>query len=237
MPINVLTDSAHYPHIPVAVIKHAQLLEKASAGSRFLDALASEPEATAAAIDSMFERAAQATGQTPDQVLAGTGFNRKDTNPARIDAAFAEVRTINILDAQGFSGINQITAGAARAADLVATRGGLRYAVEVADSVFHARGRFSPSQISGWIVERYQAQGKGVQLANTASQLGCQRRMFAGVMDTAATVALQEAPEFRLAAETAWGQLGRDPTLHIAILTGRVSAFQGPDDSVYPPWP
>ena len=237
MPLSVFSDKIRYPHIPRNLIQHARELHRQNVQSRFLDALFEDPQATTGAIDRMFEEASQITGRTPDEVLAGTDFSWQETHPVRVDAAFAEVRTINILNKQGFSDIKQITGTSVPSADLIASRQGQRYALEVADSVYYASGRFSPNQMSDWIFERYQAQGKGIQLKNTATQLGCQRRVFVGVMDTTSTVALQQAPEFELAAETVWNRLGQDPTLHVAIFTGRVSAFQGPDDTVYPTWP
>ena len=237
MPLHVISDKNRYPHIPSDLILHIRELQQKKVKSRLLDALSEDPQSTSEAIDRMFMKASQITGQTHDAVLAGTDFFWQDAHPVRVDAAFAEVRTINILNSQGFSDIKQITGTSLPSADLIASRKGQRYALEVADSVYYASGRFSPDQMSDWIFERYHSQGKGVQLKNTASEFSCQRCVFVGIMDSASTVALQEAPEFKLSAETAWNRLGRDPTLDIAIYTGRVAAFRGPDDTVYPTWP
>ncbi len=237
----LLSNTADFPNIPQALVKYAsRCIKKGNTNrltkNRLIKAFARDPKSTIQAMDRMFKEACEATCLTPDELLKATDFNYRDNDPTRLDAAFAEIRSINFLRQEGFSRIKPLKASKKKGSDIVAERCGLNYAVEVADSIYDVRKRFSPEQIKDWLVGRLISSGKAEQLTATAGQLKNAHRIFIGVVDTAATVALQTREEFLEAAKMAWRESGEDPSLHLCIVTGRVSVGYGRDDSIFPPW-
>ena len=176
-------------------------------------------------------------GCSKNELLHSTDFNYKDLDPTRITSAFAEIRGINFLKQEGFVRIRPIKASSEKSSDIVADRDGIRYAVEVANSIYNACERFSPDQIKRWLINRLIGEGKSAQLDATASHFTHARRVFICIVDTAAKVALQTNAEFLEATKMAWQEAGHDPLLHVCIVTGREALGDGRDDSVFPPWP
>lgn len=233
----ILSNSTAFSNIPQVLMKYTDRCIKKGVTNRLTKALAKDPNATTQSIARMFEKACEATGLTPDVLLKATDFNYRDTDPNRLTAAFAEIRSINFLQQEGFSRIRLFKASAKKGSDIAAERCGLNYAVEVVNSIYDARRRFSPEQIKDWLIGRLISERKSAQLNATAGQLKNARRIFIGVVDTAATVALQTHEEFLEAAKMAWREAGEDPLLHLCIVTGRVALGYGRDDSIFPPWP
>lgn len=233
----LLSNVKSYPSIPRSLINYTERCIKKGITNRFTEAINENPESTIRAIDGMFEKACLATGLNPDELLNATDFNYKDLDPTRITSAFAEIRSINFFKQEGFVRIRPIKASSEKSSDIVADRDGLHYAVEVANSIYNARGRFSPEQLKRWIINRLIGECKAVQLDATASDLTYARRVFVCIVDTTATVVLQTNAEFFEAAKMAWQEAGNDPLLHVCIVTGREALGYGNDDSVFPPWP
>lgn len=236
MALGLMSDAVCYPSIPQELVRYLDTCMKNQITNRFTMALADAPEVTVQAIDEMFRIASSATGLTPDALLRATDFNGNDLDETRLTAAFAEIRSINFLHQEKFTHIRPIKAGVKKSCDILAKRGDLDYAVEVAESIYDARRRFSPQQIAGWMVARLIEDGKLIQLNTTARDLVNARRVFIGVVDTGATVALQTHGEYSQAVRLAWQEAGSDPLLHLCIVTGRVELKCGPDDSTFPPW-
>jgi len=233
----LLSNLKSYPRIPRSLINYTERCIKKGITNRFTEAIIEDPESTIRAIDGMFEKACSATGLNPDELLNATDFNYKDLDPTRITSAFAEIRSINFLKLEGFVRIRPIKASSEKSSDIVADRDGLKYAIEVVNSIYNARGRFSPDQLKRWLLNRLIGEGKSAQLVATASDLTHARRVFICIVDTAATAALQTNAEFLEAAKMAWQEAGNDPLLHVCIVTGREALGYGRDDSVFPPWP
>jgi len=228
----LLSNVTSYPSIPRSLINYTERCIKKGITNRFTEAIIENPELAIRAIDGMFEKACSATGLSPDELFNATDFNYKDLDPTRITSAFAEIRSINFLKQEGFVSIRPIKASSEKSSDIVADREGLNYAVEVANSIYNARGRFSPQQLKDWLINRLIGEGKSAQLDATASDLTHARRVFICVIDTAATVALQTNEEFLEAAKEAWLEAGKDPLLHVCIVTGRKALGYGRDDCV-----
>lgn len=235
--LTLLSNMKSYPNIPKSLIKYTERCIKKGIANRLTEAIIEDPESTINAIDGMFEKACLATGLNSDELFNATDFNYKDLDPTRITSAFAEIRSINFLKQEGFVRIRPIKASPDKSCDIVAYRDGLNYAVEVANSIYDARGRFSLAQLKNWLVNRLIGEGKSAQLDATASGLTHARRVFICIVDTAATVALQTNEEFLEAAKMAWHEVGNDPLFHVCIVTGREALGYGRDDSVFPPWP
>jgi len=235
--LDLLSNVTSYPSIPRSLIKYTERCTKKGITNRLTEALTEDPEATIQAIDKMFEIACSATGLNPDELFNTTDFNYKDLDPTRLTSAFAEIRSINFLQQEGFRRIRPIKGTSEKSSDIVAERDGFHYAVEVANSIYNARRRFSPEQLKNWLIDRLIREGKSAQLDATAGDLTNARRVFICVVDTVATVALQTNEEFHEAAKMAWQEAGNDPLLHLCLVTGRVALGYGRDDSVFPPWP
>lgn len=233
----LLSNVTSYPSIPRSLTKYTEMCIKKGISNRLTKAITENPEAIIKAIDGMFEKTCSATGLNPDNLFNATDFNYNDLDPARLPSAFAEIRSINFLKQEGFVKIKPIRARSEKSFDIVAEREGLNYAVEVANSIYNAHGRFSPEQLKDWVINRLIREGKSAQLKATTIDLTQARRVFICIVDTAATVALQTNQEFLEAARMAWREAGNDPLLHVCIVTGREALGYGGDDSVFPPWP
>lgn len=238
----LLNDEVVYPNIPVDLVKHVEILLKIERKSRLLEALTAFPELTVSAINSMFELAALATGLNANELLRRTDFNPRDTDSIRIEAAFAEIRSINYLHDEGFKNIRIVRGSRSiRSADIIAHRDGYDYAVEVATSIYNAKHRFSREELKEWLLNRIVGEQKSKQLSTTAATLNKPRRLFIGVVDTANVVALQTYDELYTAIELTWQQLkasGHDAdTLHISLLTGRETLGVGSDNCIFPALP
>lgn len=231
-----LNDRARFPNIPSVLVRHLDECVKNGRLNRALQAVLAAPDRLVARVDRMFELAAGYTGLSADEIMRRTDFNYRDLDPNRVDSAFAEVRTINFFGEQRFEDITPIAAGPAKRADLSARRGRVGYAIEVATSIFQARGREEPEELRDWLLSRYYGDAKSSQLTNTASDLVDARRAFVGVVDSEDAVVFQVAPGFQRAVELAWHDSGSDATLHFVLVTGRTAVGYGPDDSFFPSW-
>jgi hypothetical protein len=233
--LETFADNSRYPHIPQALVTHARLCITQSTESRLVDDLLIDAEKTSQAFDRLFDQASKITGLSPSDLLSATGFSPRDLDTARLESALAEIRTIIFLNAQSFQDILPLRAKHTRMADFVARRGNEKYAVEVADSTYNATKRFSIEQLAGWVVSRYQKEGKASQLEYTVSAEHCRRKVFVAIINTRLTAALQTHREFYEAAQRAWIAVGPDTTLHICVVTGKETFGYGPDDAVFPP--
>lgn len=142
----------------------------------------------------------------------------------------------NFLGQEGFVDVEPLQAKGKRKADIIAKKGYEKYAIEVANSIYEAKGRFTITELKEWLLRRYYDDHKNEQLKVTASEFECQRRVFVTVIDTERTVIFREHEYFCEAAKLAWEEAGRDSRLHICLVTGKNSP-QGPDDCKFPEWP
>lgn len=98
---------------------------------RVLAAVHADPEAAARDLGSAFARAAALTGLSPAELVARSGLAAGDVRGRRVDAAVAELRAVEFLDALGFGRIVPLGPDDTRPrADLVAERGGERWVVD-----------------------------------------------------------------------------------------------------------
>ena len=138
-----------YPSVPADLLTHMDQLVAKEVQNLALQATLTDPDMVIPAVDSMFRTASRITGLDPDEILRRTDFHPNDVAPERIESAFAEVRTINFLDVEGFTDIEPLLAGQQKKADISARRGATSYAVEVATSIYDATGRYSPERVLG----------------------------------------------------------------------------------------
>lgn len=235
--ISLISNKDLFPHFPKALVEHIELLVSSKSDNRLLSVLKDSPQKTAAAINSVFKIASEATNMTADDLLKRSDFNKNDLDPTRIDAAFAEIRGINYLSEQNFTDIQLLKADfLSKKADLVAKRKSVKWVGEVLCSIYEAKGRFTSQQISKWLSSRFN-QDKSAQLNKTLEDQQAQKKVIAGIINTKVAVALQTHDDFLAAATMSWKSCGSDPDLHVCLVTGRNAIGYGKDDAVYPPWP
>lgn len=233
--LQLLADSDRFPNIPGDLIRHAGHCLESDRPNRLTEELLRSPSLTTEALDAFFVKVSKIVNLKPDDLLDATDFSWRDMTPTRIESAIAELRAILFVDREGFEEIELLKAEGQKSADLTAVRGKDKFAIEVANSTYNARGRFAPGEMAEWIAAKYD-EGDGEQLASTSSTHTCNRSALIGMINTQPTRALQVHRDFLEAATLAWQRLGSKPELHICMVTLSEALGYGPDDAVYPSW-
>jgi len=204
---------------------------------RYTDRILSEKRIyTLAAIDDMFVKAAKACQLSPKEIITGLDFNSKDCGSGRIEAFFAELRTINGLTQFGFTDINPLRAYNKKRSDITAKYNSNKYAVEV----FH-----SPSQYTRWPDHKIpkndfnkyylnKASEKKAQLDTTAKELHCSKRLLVCVVDSKNIKELNTKNAFRDILKRIYHDLNWGPNYYYGIITGMVDLSGQADDVIYP---
>jgi hypothetical protein len=234
--LSLLSNATRFPYIPDALLQYAKACVLSSRENRLTNAIRGERAVVFENINQMFRLASEATGLAPAELLASTDFDVHDMSFARLDAAFAELRSINFLYQQGFEQIRPRPAGRRKGADILAVLDRRLFAIEVAVSIFCADRRVEPVQLKQWLLGRVSADRKVDQLMQTATEVGAAALVLLGVIDALGAVTYNTHEDFVVAAELACNELGNPPRLHVALVTGRVALGHGPDDCVFPPW-
>lgn len=232
--LRFLSDSTTYPCIPKTLIDYTRNCLAAGVTSRYIDILVSDTELTVGAINRMFEEASRITGLSPDELLRATDFHPNDLDPHRVEAAFAEVRTISFLDSEGFTDIQPLPASGAREADFLARNNRRLFAIEVADSVFDAANRNSPDELVQWAFERAMGDNKIQQIEQTMNSRGCSRGAFIFAVDTQGPTVWLTRLDFESVVMDVWRELGPRCDIHVGAFTGRVTLRNIPDDVMFP---
>lgn len=188
----------------------------------------------------VFELAEKNTGDPIDELLKKTDLSLNDLDPDRLDAAIAELRAINFLAAQGFTGIQLLKARIGqKSADIVANKDYVRFAVDVA-----CMSRSAPADIAKL---KRKAESiflsKREQLRATKATSDCSKIAIVFVVNSQPALALEHHRTFRDALREVHDALGAPPEAHICIVTGQVAhvfrggeSWVGSDDVVFPNW-
>lgn len=231
----LISDEERFPNIPKSLIKHLEYCVSKQKSSRFIKVILEKPLETCKAIDAIFTRATEATGLALDELFATTDFAVQDCNQARVDSAFAEIRTINYLYQQEFAEISPLKGAKNKPrADILARRRGLLYVIEVADSNYYANGRVLPDQLARWVSQRFEE--KKMQLHQSILDEKATHSVFVVVLDTQGAVALNTIDDYLAALERAYELLDSPANCHLCLMTGRHALGYGRDDVVYPGW-
>jgi hypothetical protein len=192
--------------------------------------------------NTIVDSACRNTGRDRDSLLRDTDFDPNDLDPDRLDAAISELRGINHLRHQGFQNIRLLRAQpGTRTADLVAARGGQKYALDVACS--SAGAARTVEALAGYMLDVCRL--KETQLNNTKETNRCRYRGLLFVVNSRPAVVFGCQPLYRRAAKQVYEGLGAPADYFVAVMTGQIAlvaggeadSFQGPDDVVYPDWP
>jgi hypothetical protein len=99
--------------------------------SSLRETLKKDPDGFVKGVCGLLREAGAALGCAGDKALFLSGFDGNNLAPDRLEAALAEMLAVVFLKSEGFCGINFISRGTGRTADLSAARGGAAYAFEV----------------------------------------------------------------------------------------------------------
>lgn len=233
----LFSDTSRFPYIPKQLPSYVEACISNGRTNRLVQAVQGERTKVFENINRMFHLACDATGLNPDELLHKTDFNSRDMSPTRLDAAFAEIRTIYFLEEQGFKDIQLLKAGKRKKADILGTLRGNEFAAEVANSIFSANKRVEPFQLSDWLVGRASSDGKTDQLMQTSGDRGDKRTILVGVIDTFFSVVFNTHDDYCEAAKLTWENLDGKEGFHVAFITGKKAVGYMPDDCVFPDWP
>lgn len=235
--LSLFSDASQFPFIPKILSSYVERCVAKKLSNRLVEAVQGKRIKVFKGINQMFQLANDATGLTPDELLRKTDFNGHDMSPTRLDSSFAEIRTVNYLKEQGFEDINLLKAGKQKKADILATFKGIKFAVEVANSIFSANKRVEPFQLRDWLVGRASSDGKTGQLDNTTEETGASRTILVGVIDTFYSVVFNTHNDYCEAAKLTWEELNGKVGFHVAFVTGKEAVGYGRDDCVFPDLP
>lgn len=188
-----------------------------AAGKEFRAAARRDPAGFGRGLDRLLRGAARLFGCPAGEALFLTGFDKRDTTPARLEAALAELRAALYLESEGFSAIRPMPRAAGRTADLAAERGGKKYVFEVR----WVSGGFGPEPAKRL---KAKCRRKAAQAGTAARKSGASAR---GVVLVEGV--LSEVKSSGRLAETALAVSPAANGAHVCLLSGG-------DSAVYPPW-
>ncbi len=219
--------------LPRLLVNHIDGLLNKQPLSHAVESMLHDPGACIERCERMFDRAAEVTSLTPDELIERTDLKATDLRPEALPSALAEVRAVNYLGNEDFDSITLLPASGSNAsADIVAERRGIRYAVEARCAV-EATSR-PTERLTTWVTRTIKAKQR--QVRATASTHQCHRMLVVMVVDTYPAVAFNGRDDFREMLIGACAYLGPDYGDHATIVTGQVTNGMQ-DDVVHPPWP
>lgn len=187
-------------------------------------------------IDYRFKKASEILRLSPQEIAKALDFSPADVGKGRIDAFFAELRVIFWLHYQGFQNIIPLRSKSKRRADLYAELNSSKYIIEVfcmIKGVYkwpnHQKRRHDLIQ---YFIDR--AQEKKAQMDKAAKDSDCDKKILALVLDSEMAVALRTRTEFLAMLRYVSNTLNWGKDYYFALITGKESSLEGPDDVVYP---
>ena len=199
-------------------------------------------------LDNLFKKASNITKLSPADIIKALDFHSKDTDLARIDATFAELRTINFLSNLNLYNITPLQAKKGeKCADIIATGGSDKYVIEVFCKISQSSPQTEDELIKDLenntilnhpytyeddLFQYYIDKSvlKKIQLDNTAKKYKCNKRIMVLVLNDQNIFGFLTPDECtkilsKISTELDWGS-----NYYFAIVTGLVSL-----DIIYPP--
>lgn len=237
-----------YSNIPKDLYDYILNAAKKDMKEHLLPAIASEEKQKIVLeqTDNLFKKASQITKLNPAELLKALDFHSKDINLGRVDAAFAELRTIIFLNNMNFKNIVPLKAKAdEKSADFIAERNPYKFAIEVYCRISKGlKHELNPGKIIIEPVniesELYQLylntiKEKKSQLDNTAKKYSCDKKIMVMVLNDPNLWGLFLYHEYleiikKISNELNWGS-----DYYFAIVTGVVDLRNNKiDDIIYP---
>lgn len=140
--------------IPSPIIEYTENVFRNRVEGKFSKTLMRFPKRVIRDINKLIRDASIATNQSPEELIDSTDFNPSDLPSDRIEALFAELRTVTYLVSEGFKDVHFIKSERKKKrADLFARRNGMNYIIEVTCSSSAAsKNNWQPLAIINYIL-------------------------------------------------------------------------------------
>ena len=200
--------------------------------------------------NNLFKKASNIAGLSPADIFKRTDFHSNDITSGRIEAAFAEVRTIIFLDKMNFTNIIPLKAKKnKKCSDFIANKDCHKYTIEVFCKISkELKKEFKTNEITikpltymddlfREYVER--AGEKKKQLDDTAKENQCDKKIMVMVLNNQNILGFSTFDEYHKILEEISSELTLGSGYHLAIHTGLAFNARGgierSGDIIYPP--
>jgi len=231
-------DFDNFPNIPKELWEYIVNVKDRNIKEELLPVLmgSSERKVVLEKIDRLFKVVSEILQLSPSEITKALDFHPNDIGEGRIDAFFAELRTISWLHLQKFQNIKSLRAASKKRSDIYAEFNSSKYIVEVFCMI---QGNYewpNPPNRSYDLIQYYitRAEEKKKQIDETAKDFGCDKKILALVLDYKREVALHGRSDFLKKLQCISNRLNWGESYHFALITGMVTSGEGLDDVVYP---
>jgi len=247
--LKIKKELSKYQNIPKDLYNYIENAIKKDAKEHLIPVITNKKERKIVLdnIDNLFKKASNLTKLSPVDIIKALDFHTKDTGLARIDAVFAELRTINFLGNLNLYDIIPLQAKKdEKRADFIATGGSDQYVIEVFCKISQSPRRtedelkkelkndiiLKPLTYEDDLFRYYidKSKRKKIQLDNTAKKYKCNKKVMVLVLNDQnifGFLTFNECAKIlnKISTELKWGS-----NYYFAIVTGLVSL-----DIIYPP--
>lgn len=248
--LKIKKELSKYQNIPKDLYNYIENVFKKGAQEHLLPVIAvkKERKIVLEKIDNLFKKASNITELSPADIIKALDFHSKDTDIASLDAAIAELRTINFLSNLNLYNITPLQAKKGeKCADIIATGGSDKYVIEVFCKISQSSPQTEDELIKDLenntilnhpytyeddLFQYYIDKSilKKIQLDNTAKKYKCNKRIMVLVLNDQNIFGFLTPDECtkilsKISIELDWGS-----NYYFAIVTGLVSL-----DIIYPP--
>jgi len=248
--LKIKKELCKYSNIPKVLYDYIENAIKKDAKEHLIPAIKNKKERkkVLGTLDNLFKKASNVTKLPPADIIKALDFHSKDTDLARIDATFAELRTINFLSNLNLYDITPLQAkNGEKCADIIATGGSDKYVIEVFCKISQSSPQTRDKKIKDLenntilnhpytyeddLFQYYidKSIPKKTQLDNTAKKYKCNKRIIVLVLNDE-NISFFLTPDectkilSKISIELKWGS-----NYYFAIVIGSVSL-----DIIYPP--
>lgn len=247
--LKIKKELSKYQNIPNNLYNYIENVIKKDAKEHLIPLIKNKKERKIVldSIDNYFKKASNITKLSPVDIIKALDFHPKDTDPVRIDAVFAELRTINFLSNLNLYNIIPLKAKKdEKCADFIATRGSDQYVIEVFLKISQSPRRTidelkkdletnkipDSSTYEDDLFRHYmnKSRSKKIQLDNTAKKYKCNKRIMVLVLNDQNIFGFLTPDGYtkilsKISTELDWGS-----NYYFSIVTGLVAL-----DIIYPP--
>jgi len=246
--LKIKKELSKYQNIPRDLCDYIKHATRKDAQEHLLIAITKEKEQKIILqrTDNLFKKASEITRLSPLEILKALDFHSKDVSLGRIDAAFAELRTIIFLSNLNLYNIIPLKAEhKKKSADFIANGNSHKYAIEVFCKISKElkeefktiEVNLKPLTIESDLFQHYisKAEEKKPQLDNTLKKYSCDKNIMVMVLNDPNIWGLLVFHEYvgilkKISIELDWGS-----KYHFAIVTGVTTlGIDKVEDVIYP---
>ena len=243
---NITYELHKFPDIPKDLCNYIINAAKKNEKEKLLPAISNKKSRVIvlSKLNNQFEKASHITKLPPSRLLKALDFHSKDTSLGRIDAVFAELRTILFLNNMNFKDIIPLKANKNKqCTDFLAHKNSDLFAIEVycrcSKELKNSQNEvvIDPNNADEELLQQYisKAQEKKSQFENTEKTYLCNKNLMVMVLNDPNIWGVLVYHEYyeilkRIVVELNWGN-----KYYFAIVTGVADLMNNQiDDIVYP---